>query len=401
MVATTSNGIGGHSQSVDDVLAQVPNVVAVVTLLTESGPIGTVLSGLVRLASEPPRLLLVGPEATALGQQVRPAGTCWVSILADGQSDLVEAFMSASEPAPGIIPWQTESDLPAIPKGIVGWIECTVDDVVRRSESFVAFATPSTSRLERDARPMVGFQGGFGGFLPTALTAATRPGMEETLRIARVAQDQIELIAQEIGTECSVIGYDNGDQVALAVANYSPTARVTQIGEKFPVIPPIGVLFVDSSETGLTEEHWLSRTALAGSGDHSEWIEMARAQLARVKERGWSIMIGGPRSPRDLDEVVSAAVEVPPGQSPPPEFVQSVRTMAASHEPETIDDDEVYDVYTLAVPVRAASGDTIVTLRLIGLPPQARGSEVRLWLSLLQQAARTVEAQLRTDQTSY
>lgn len=395
MAATTDHEPAAHSESAADVLSQVPTPVALATFLTESGrPIGTVLSGLVKLASQPPRLLLVSPEGMVTGEHIRQAGTCWVSLLAEDQPDLMAAFSSTSSVDPEVVGWQVERGLPAVPAGTVGWIECTVDAVVSTSGSFIVFATPVTSRLERDARPMVGFQGGFGGFLPASLTAASRPGMEEALRIARIAQDQIELLAQELAAECSVLGYADGNQVALAVANYSQTARVTQIGETFPVIPPIGVLFVDSSETGLTEDLWLSHIALAGSEDHSDWINLAQAQLARVKERGWSIMVGGTYSPRDLDELVDAASEPNPVQTPQHELVQTVRTMAASHEPETVDDNEIYDVHTLAVPVRAASGESIVTLRLAGLPPQASGLEVRLWLSLLEQAASTIEAQL-------
>lgn len=395
MASTTSSEPAIQPEAVDAVLSQAPNAVALVTFVTDSGQTGgTLLSGLARLATEPRRLVLIGAEATFAGEQVRPGDTCWVSLLAEDQSDLVEAFTSVGDLDPEIVGWQVEQGLPAVPARTVGWVECTVDDVVRASGSFIAFATPSAARLERDARPMIGYQGGFGGFVPTSLTAASTLGMEETQRIARIAQDQIELLAQEVGAECSVIGYADGDQVALAVANYSTTARATQIGEKFPVVPPIGVLFVDSVETGLTEELWLSHISLAGSGDHSDWIDLARTQLARVRERGWSIMTGGPYSPRDLDEIVDAASDPVAAHTPPVDLVQSVRAMAASHEPARVDDDVYYDVYTLTVPVRASSGDTIVTLRLIGLPPQASGSEIRLWLSLLEQAARTIEGQI-------
>lgn len=396
MASTTLSERADWSDSSDDMLAQVPNAVALVTFLNESGHrVGTLLSGLVKLSSHPARLVLVGPEATVHGDQIRQAGTCWVSLLAEDQSDLVEAFTGASEVDPEVVRWEVERGLPAIPANTVGWSECRVDEVLSVSESFVAFVTQTTSHLERDTRPMVGFQGGFGGFLPTSLTAAARPGMEDPLHIARIAQVPIELLAQELGAECSVIGYADGNLVALAVANYSPTARVTQIGELFPVIPPVGVLFVDSSETGLTEEFWLSQVSLAGSGGHSEWVALARAQLARAKERGWSIMLDGTYSPRDLDKVVEAASTSQHTRTPPPELVQSIRQMMTSFEPENISDTDFYDVHTLSVPVRAAeSGQTIVMLRLAGTPLQASGAEVQLWLSLLEQTARSIEAEI-------
>lgn len=379
----------------DNVLAQVPQAVALVTFLDESGHgVGTLLSGLVPLSSQPTRLVLVGPEDKVLSDQVRQAGTCWVSLLAEDQSELVQAFTSASQVDPEVVRWEVERGLPAVPANTVGWSECRVDEVLSVSGSFLAFVTQTTSRLERDTRPMVGYQGGFGGFLPTTLTAVGRPGMEDPLQIARIAQGSIELLAQELGAECSVIGYADGNLVALAVANYSPTARVTQIGELFPVIPPVGALFVDSSETGLTEELWLSRVALAGSGSHDDWVAMARAQLARVKERGWSIMLDGTYSPQDLDRVVEAA-SASPTPTASPELIESIRQMVTSFEPVDMSDAELYDVHTLSVPVRAAdSGDTIVIIRLAGTPLQASGAEVKWWLSLLEQTARSIEAEL-------
>lgn len=379
----------------DDVLGQIPYAVTVATCLTSTGaPASAVLAGLVPLGPASERIMIAGSSASAFAKHLHRGDTCWISLLAKDQSDVVELLAGGGSPAHRPIVWRDEDGLPTVPAGAVGWISGTADEILTTDGSFVAFIEPQITRLDRDTHPMVGFQGGFGGFMPTSLTAAAQPGLEEALRIARIAQDPIELVAREIGAEGSVIGYADGEEVALAVANYSPTARGTQIGETFPVVPPIGILFVDGSSTGLDEERWLSRVDLAGTGDHTAWRDLARTQLKRVRERGWSIMVGGPRTPRDLDQVLETSKEMDDPNVRQLDLVRTVRAMAASHEPERIDDDEFYDVHTLTVPVRSAAGATRVTLRLAGLPPQASGAEIHFWLSLLQQAQTAIETQL-------
>lgn len=383
----------------NDVLGQIPYAVAVATCLTGEGtPASAVLAGVVPLGASADRIMIVGSASSTFASYLHQGDTCWVSLLAKDQSDVVVSLAGASagaeSPAARPIAWREEDGLAAVPQGAIGWIAGTAEEILVRAGSFVAFIDPQTVQLERDTHPMVGFQGGFGGFMPTSLTAAAHPGLEDALRIARIAQDPIELVAREIGAECSVIGYADGDEVALAVANYSPTARGTQIGETFPVVPPIGILFVDGSPTGLDEEQWLSRVELAGSGDHTAWRELARTQLMRVRQRGWSIMVGGPRTPHDLDQLLESSKEKTDVNVRRLDLVRTVRAMAKSHEPEHINDDEFYDVHALTVPVQSSSGATRVTLRLVGLPPQASGAEIRFWLSLLEQARTGIEMQL-------
>lgn len=390
---TTGTETSTGGDSLHDVLEQAPRTAAIAVRLDSSGtPTGILVDGLIQLQASNSRFLIAGQDASDAGHFAVKDGRYWVSLLAEDQSDLIDLFACDQDSNARSVEWRNDEGLPAVPRGALGWIECTIDKVVHSNGSFVGFASATSARLERDARAMIRYQGGFGGFLPTAMAAAGRPYMQEAHRIARLAQEPIELLAREMGAECSVVGYADGEEVVLAVSNHSAVVRGSSIGETFPAVPPIGTLFVDSPATDLTKSKWLERLRDLSPEEVKERSALAEAQLARVAARGWSIMVGGPYSPQDLETLTEATREAS-AEERASALTRFVHTMAGSHEPDEILDDEFYEVHVLSMPVRVA-GATTVALRLRALPPSASGAEVRLWLSLLQQTVADVEAGL-------
>ena len=211
--------------------------------------------------------------------------------------------------------------------------------------------------------------------------------------MAELAQGPLEALARELGVECGVVGYEDGHSVALAVANHSPAARRTRLGYRIPVVPPLGILFVNSPGSGITEESWLARLGDAANGT----AYLVRQQLARVRERGWSLMLDGPLSTDQLDQLVSDYTDPAHTDEQEAALLKAIRLVAPYHEPEDIIDSEIYDVIALSVPVHAPTGETVAVLRMLELPPQASGSEVRSWLALLQEAAQSVERRLAEE----
>ena len=203
----------------------------------------------------------------------------------------------------------------------------------------------------------------------------------------------MELLAQELGVECSVIALVDNHWVAVAAANHSDTAWRTRLGHRVPIVPPLGVLFVDNPGNGPTQDEWLGRLGNATDED----VALARAQLGRVRERGWSASLAGRYTKEELDSFVSAYSEATHTAEQEQDLLGAIRAMAPMHEPAEILADETYDVVNLDVPVRAPSGEVLVVLRLMELPQAALGTEITFWLSMLLEAAAAIERRIQTD----
>jgi DNA-binding IclR family transcriptional regulator len=338
------------------------------------------------------RVVLVLGDADA-AQRLSQSGQCCVLLLGEGQEGLVRRFSGPGADLAGLA-WQPAPSGAPVLDGVACWLDCEVTQVLQDGDVTVLVAAVNEVGLSGNVRPILSYQGGHGTFVPGLLSAATTDGLDTPRRVAALAEGPIEVLASELGVECDVVGYEDGHTVALAVANHSPAARRTRLGYRIPVVPPLGILFVDSPGSGLTEETWLARLGDGAEGG----VDLVRRQLARVRERGWSMMLDGPLSTDQLDHLVGDYTDAATSGEQEAALLEAIRVMAPYHEPEDILDTEVYDVIALSVPVKDPTGATLVVLRMLELPPQASGAEVRFWLSLLQEAAQSVEQRLADGQ---
>jgi flavin reductase (DIM6/NTAB) family NADH-FMN oxidoreductase RutF len=376
-----------------EAFSQFPGGACVATGLDGDGaPFGVLLGGVVPVAVDSARVVLaLGDDAGAVERLVGLGQWC-VLLLGQGQEELVRRF-SAPGPDFAGLSWRPAPSGAPILDGVACWLDCQVTQVVRDGDLAVLVARVSEVGLAANVRPILSYQGGYGDFAPGLLSAVSTGGLDGARRVAELAEGPIEVLASELGVECGVVGYEDGHTVALAVANHSPAARRTRLGYRIPVVPPLGIQFVGSPGSGLTEESWLARLGEGAEGE----ADLVRWQLARVRERGWSLMLDGPLSTDQLDQLVSNYTDPAHTSEQEAALLEAVRVMAPYHEPEDIIDSEIYDVIALSVPVQAPTGETVVVLRMLELPPQASGSEVRSWLSLLQEAAQSVERRLTDD----
>jgi len=242
--------------------------------------------------------------------------------------------------------------------------------------------------LERDALPLLFFQRGYGRFSTGPLLLANERDVFQSVRLAEAARDEIEAVAQELSLGCSVVTSAGADSIYVAIADHSHSQRgKNRLGNRAPLVPPLGALFVGNSNA-ISDELWFSR--LGKSRD--EAVARAKEQLARVRQRGWSISLLGELSSEELDTAIE--LYSCPHRTPEQErrFLSTVETMFDMHEPEQVDDEQNYDVLHLSVPVKRSNGDTALVLRLSELPPQLSGAQISRLLERLQAAAMNVEA---------
>lgn len=347
------------------------------------------LEGVVPISFGSPRVLFVLRNNSSLAQLLSEGGRCAISLLAQGQDDLLQRDSGEPEGHRQGNWRRSASGLPIV-EGAACWVECEVSHLYIDDEVLTASARATDVGLAASVHPMLSYQGGYGAFVPGSLSAAPMSGLEPAGRIAELARGPIETLASELGVECSVVAYEDWHTVSIAIANHAPAARPTRLGYRIPVIPPLGIQFVDAPGTGLDEAAWVARL---GSASHAE-AALVRAQLARVRERGWSLMLDGPVSIDDIDRLVREYTKPEHTAEDEAALLSAIRVLAPYHEPEEVLDTEFYDVLAMSVPVLDQSEETVVLLRMRELPRQASGFEVRSWIALLQEAAQSVEALL-------
>ncbi|MBM9460346.1 flavin reductase [Nocardioides sp. zg-536] len=388
----TAAGAAGNPDRFHEAFSQFPGGAYVCAVSDAAGDVVAEMPvGVVPLALEAPRVLLVLHTGSPLTGLLAEQARCSISLLAQGQEDLVRR--SAAGQVGGEGTWQhSPTGLPVV-DGAACWVECEVTQTVVDGELTLVSANATDVGLAANAHPMLSYQGGYGAFLPGLLSVAPASGPEPARRVAELARGPIEALASELRVECGVFAYEDWHTVSVAVANHSPAARRTRLGYRIPVIPPLGIQFVGSPGSGVTEEEWLARLGTASQTEAA----LVREQLARVRERGWSLMLDGPLSVHDLDQLVSDYTNPEHTADDEAALLAAIRAMAPYHEPEELLDTELYDVISLSVPVRSPAGETLALLRVHELPRQASGYEVHSWISLLQEAAQSVEQRLADE----
>ena len=371
-----------------EVLGSYPTGVAIVTCTDAYGvPAGMVIGTFTSVSLVPPLIGYLPMKTSRTFARMRGSPTFCVNILAADQESVCQHFASSAEDKFAGLAWHPSPAGNPILDGVVAWIDCDYASVTEIGDHYSVLGGVLDMRLERDTAPLLFFQRGYGRFTPGSLVAAAERETIEAVQLAEIGRDEMEAVAAELSAECSIIAAVGGDVVYVAVENRSRGFRLrSRLGFRVPCAPPLGPLFVGSPGAPADAE-WLGRLGRADE----DTIAGARAQLERVRSRGWSIALHGPGDDENLDEIV--ALYSTPHRTPGQErrLLAAAKVRAALHEPAELQEDASYDVRHLSVPVRDGAGQVLLVLRLSALPPGADLHQVRRWLARLQQAAARLE----------
>jgi flavin reductase (DIM6/NTAB) family NADH-FMN oxidoreductase RutF len=371
-----------------EVLGSYPTGVAIVTCTDENGmPAGMVIGSFTSVSLDPPLIAYLPMKTSRTFARMRGSPTFCVNILAADQETICQHFASPAEDKFAGLAWHASPAGNPVLDGVVAWIDCDYASVTEVGDHYIVLGGVLDMQLERDTAPLLFFQRGYGRFTPGPLVAAAERETIEAVQLAEIGRDEMQAVATELNAECSIIAAVGGDVVYVAVENCSPHWRLrSRLGFRVPCAPPLGTLFVGNPGAP-TDSEWLKRL---GRPDQ-ETIDSSLAQLERVRRRGWSISLQGANDDENLDEVV--ALYSNPHRTPGQErrLLAAAKERASLHEPADLLEDVAYDVRHLSVPVRNASGQVLLVLRLSALQPGANLHQIRQWLGRLQQSAASLE----------
>ena len=196
---------------------------------------------------------------------------------------------------------------------------------------------------------------------------------------ARLAQPHMTALSRDLELACIASAAIGDEIVILAQAGAAgPLGINVQPGQRLPLAPPLGTVFVAWSSAEAIDR-WLSHV---GPDASKRALDRYRLALASVRERGYSVALGGEGQQR---------------------LVQALRE--AGHEPPSARGEEYalvelpgstrYRINHIGAPVFGPDGNVVLGLFLIGFRGQIAAEEVPRYAERLLNAAAAVTAAVR------
>ncbi len=196
--------------------------------------------------------------------------------------------------------------------------------------------------------------------LGPALIALGNAAMEG-FPAATVAEEPMRELSRELDLEC-VASADIGDEIVIlaTAGTHRPLGINIRPGLRLPLAPPLGTVFV-AWEGRERIDRWLS---LLGPGASDEDLERYRRALRVVRERRFSVGLGGDEQQR-LVESLQADGGTRPPDAPGEEY--ALTELADARE---------YRINHIGAPVFGPDASVVLALFLIGFRGEIPASEV-------------------------
>jgi 3-hydroxy-9,10-secoandrosta-1,3,5(10)-triene-9,17-dione monooxygenase reductase component len=146
------------------VLGHFPTGVVVVTSHLEDKPAGLSVGSFCSLSLDPPLVLFCVDRVSQTWPVVERTGVFCVNVLADDQEHVARMFSTRGVDRFAGIGWDAAPSGAPILDGVLAWIDCTVERVDEGGDHFIVIGRVLDLGVRREARPLVFFRGGYGGF---------------------------------------------------------------------------------------------------------------------------------------------------------------------------------------------------------------------------------------------
>jgi DNA-binding IclR family transcriptional regulator len=161
------------------------------------------------------------------------------------------------------------------------------------------------------------------------------------------ARDEARRLSEELDLGVAVTALAGDDIMFLArVGEYRARELAVHVGQRIPLVPPVGAVFV----AWLDPEPWLARAADRAAME---------AVLDDVRERGWAVALE-----TDAHRARRGSVE------------ELMADLDASEYVGPLDTGRTYDVVMIAAPVFGRHGDSLVSITLLGMEPGLSADQV-------------------------
>src|SRR5689334_22115515 len=147
-----------------DVLGLFCSGVTVVTSVSDGAPVGMTCQSFSSVSLEPPLVMFSPAKTSRAWPLMRRAGYFCVNILAADQAEISNGMATKGQDKFHGVPWRTASTGAPVLDGVLGYIDCTVQQVVEAGDHYIVIGLVKELSFgdkqgESAADPLLFFQG--------------------------------------------------------------------------------------------------------------------------------------------------------------------------------------------------------------------------------------------------
>lgn len=379
-----------------EVLGHYPTGVVVVTGRDPAGDVLAMVVGTFNSVSLEPALVSFMPMKTSRTfEAMQQCESLCINIVGGEQEDVVMTIARRWENKLDGLDWRESPSGDPILADSVAWVDTRLWSTVDAGDHWIVLCEVVDMAVTNPVSPLIFFQGGYGSFVCTSLMARMDHEILPAIHAAHGARPQVEALATRIGCEVSVLTAVSCDEMAMALsATGEDIDREHGLARRVPMVPPIGDSYVFDQSTDI-QESWIGK--LRNADDTVKQIH--RERLTFMRCHGFAMSFLPPEGDAAYGDMRDATRRYESGRLTPADersIRESIANCAVDYRVRDLDDDEVYDIGSLVLPIRDPNGGYTMTLRLAQLPQRATGSLVHEWI---RQARLVVSALENTTPT--
>lgn len=381
-----------------DVMGHYPTGVVIVTAMIDDKPYGMVVGTFNSVSLQPPLVSFMPMTTSASYATLRTAESVCISVFAHDQIQACRTLASKDPDKFTKVEWTLSPFGQPQIEGAVAHIHGRITKEVEGGDHFITLVSVDDLAVVRPTTPLLFFQGGYGGFSTTGMSAHVDESLISAMRVAEAARPQLDRLATRFDASAAALVQISAIDQTIGATSYGANTDVDErIGVRIPLIPPLGEAAVAWSRDQV--DSWVSRIF----PPDAEVIQSYRDRLATVREQGYAIS----RDDSDtgtyaaLSEALSeyALAELTPARD------RAVRgTIAASRDcfgGSVHEDETAIDLASVVVPIYDPNADepsnSGLVLRLGNLPRGVDPATAHEWITALKVAAAEVTETLRTS----
>ncbi len=161
-MAEDGSGIDGATYR--KVLGRYPTGVTLVTAMDGDDPVAMVIGSFVSVSLDPPLVGFLPAKASSSWPRIHRAGRFCVSILADDQLPVCNAFFRKDTDPWDAVSWSVGETGSPIVDGALAFIDCTIHDVLDTGDHWMVLGRVVDTGYRREGHPLLFLGGGYGRY---------------------------------------------------------------------------------------------------------------------------------------------------------------------------------------------------------------------------------------------
>ena len=137
------------------VMRHFPTGVAVVSAVSEEGPLGLAVGSFVSVSLEPPLVGFFVGRTSTTWPRIEPLGRFCVNVLGEDDEDISRAFAASGGDKFGGVAWRESPHGSPILDGALAWFDCATHEVSEAGDHLFVLADVLEASAQSGGRPLI------------------------------------------------------------------------------------------------------------------------------------------------------------------------------------------------------------------------------------------------------